>query len=144
MKKFLVRGVSLLVLLGMLLCCFACMDTDDEVVAESTDTVAVTEGGLKLPFGEESYNKDFTVLYYTGSIYKNFYFDDVTEAGDVIEFALVERRTLVQDYLGVNVKGVAESSSESSIQTALIRETMAGLDTYQMALTHGYIGLGAL
>ena len=143
MKKAVIKIVSVLMLLSMLLCCFACVQkqgSDDTTVS----TTAPTEDGLQLPFGKESYGKDFTVLYYTGSIYKNFYFDDVTEAGDVIQQALVQRRTYVQDYLGVNVKGVAEGSSESSIQTALIRETMSGLDTYQMALTHGYIGLGVI
>ena len=143
MRNTVIKIVSVLMLVSMALCLFACTPK-----TSNTDTGAVatqpSENGIQLPFGKESYGKDFTVLYYSGSIYKNFYFDDVTEAGDVIQQALIQRRTYVQDYLGVNVKGIAESSSESSIQTVLARETMAGEDNYQMALTHGYIGLGVL
>ena len=130
-------------LLVMLVCCFACQQTV-ELEDDETKKAVTNESGKSLPFGKENYQKDFTVLYYAGSIYKNFYFDDVTEAGEIISKALFERKVLVQDYLGVNVKGVAESSSESSIQTALTRDSMSGMDTYQLALTHSYIGLGAM
>ena len=142
MKNIVIRIVSIALLLGMLICCFSCGEKDD--VKETINGVNTNQSGLELPFGKENYQKDFTILYYTASIYKNFYFDDVTEAGDIIQRSLLERKTLVQDYLGVNVKGKAESSSESSIQTALSRDAMSGDDTYQMALTHGYIGLGVL
>ena len=142
MKKIIIRLIALVLLLCMVASCFACGQKEEETTI--TDTVETSEEGRSLPFGKENYGKDFTILYYTSTMYKNFYFDDVTEAGDVIQRALIDRKLLVQDYLGVNVKGIAEGSAEASIQTALVRDTMAGMDTYQLALTHGYIGLGAL
>ena len=132
----------MLILLSMLVSVIACSKTEEQ--KETVEAVATNEEGLSLPFDRENYGKDVTVLYYGGSIYKNFYFDDVTEAGDVIKSALVERRAMIQDYLGVNVIGKMESSAENSIVDAISRDTLAGIDQYQIALTHGYIGLGNL
>ena len=142
MKKNLVKILSVLLLLTMLLSCFSCKKQEEE--GDET-TVATTEtDGKQLAFGKENYQKDFKVLYHDGSIYKNFYFDEITEAGDVIKQALAERKMLVQDYLGVNVLGATEGGTTSSVQAALARDTMAGLDTYQLVLTHGYIGVTAI
>ena len=141
--KILTRIICMLLLLSILLCSVACAKAEEP---QNTETVVGTkESGLELPFDKENYGKDVTILYYSGgSIYKNFYFDDVTEAGDVIKSALVERRAMIQDYLGVNVIGKAEGEKEASIVEVISRDTLAGIDQYQIALTHGYIGLGNL
>ena len=143
MNKHIVRAASLLVLLGVLLCCFACGPKNNGG-NETQPTVNTNDTDRALAFEKENYKKDFNVLFYETSLYKNFFFDDITEAGDVIERALLERKLLVEDYLGVNVKGTTEGSATGVIQTALARDAMAGEDTYQLALTHGYLGLTAL
>ena len=148
MKRYVVRIISLLVLLGMMVCCFSCgvdiEDDEEKSSKKSKNTVETSSAGLTLHFEKENYQKDFNVLYFETSLYKNFYFDGITEAGEIIEKAIFERKTLVQDYLGVNVIGISEGSGNAVIQTALERDTMAGVDTYQLALTHGYLGLSAL
>ncbi len=141
-KKILAQTISVLLLLAMTLCLFACKG--DEAVDSGSTSVDTKVDGIELAFDKENYGKDLTVLYFTSSIYKNFFFDDVTEAGDVIKAAIVERRAMVQDYLGVNVVGIAEGSAENSIVTALSRDILSGIDQYQVALTHSYIGLGNL
>ena len=144
MKTYIVRAISLLVLLGMLVCCFSCGQQGGTDGGTITENVQLSQSDRELPFDKENYQKDFNVLYFDTTLYKNFYFDEITEAGDVIEKSLVERRILVQDYLGVNIKGTTEGGTTSTIQTAIARDVLAGIDTYQMVLTHGYIGLAAL
>ena len=61
MKKAVIKIVSVLMLLSMLLCCFACVQKQGSY--DTTVSTAPTEDGLQLPFGKESYGKDFTVLY---------------------------------------------------------------------------------
>ncbi len=136
-----VRLIAMLLLLCMTACVFACTKDDPQEITTPDITLDETKPGLL--FGQEDFDKDMTVLYYNSEIYNNFYFDEVTEAGDVIKSALVERRFLVEEYLGVDVSGKSEGA-EASIATALQRDQLAGLDQYQAALTHSYIGLGNL
>ena len=144
MKRFIVCAVAFLLLLGTVLCCASCSNPQEgnESTGPVNGTTDQTTSGL--PFGKENYDKEFKILYYTAAMYRDFYFDDVTEAGDLIEQALFDRRMYVEDYLGVEVIGVAESNKEDSIATVLSRDNLAGMDNYQLALTHGYIGLGTM
>ena len=145
-KKTVTRVISALLMLcmlaGMAVGMVACKDKNNG--DENTGSF-VSSDGADLPFAkEDNGGKEFKILYYTNTTYKNFFFDDVTEAGDVIKAALVERRLLVEDYLGIQLKGVAESNKENSIYDAIYRDTMSESDNYQVALTHSYIGLGNL
>ena len=141
--KIMTRAISLLLVLLMLVPVVAC-SKDEEAVVITDTAVATNEAGLELPFGKENYGKDFTVLYMQGTLAKNFYFDDVTEAGDVIKSALLDRRMMIQDYLGVNYVGKSEGSDYIKGVEALTRDSMAGVDQYQLALTHNYLGLTTL
>ena len=146
MKNSLIRMIAMLLLLGLAVCLFAC--NNEQNTPTDTDTKAeedtVEEGGLSLPFKKENYQKEFKILYYTGTLYRDYFFDDVTEAGDVVKQAIVDRRLMVEDYLGVYIVGVAESSREDSVLTAVQRDALAGIDQYQVALTHGYLGVTGL
>ena len=89
MKKTVIRVISGLLLLVMLTSCFISCKKEEEVIEETT--VGTVDEKAKLPFGTENYGADFNILYYKASTYNNFYFDEVTEAGDVIQQALVDR-----------------------------------------------------
>ena len=145
MKKIFLQMIAILLLMGMCLCMFAC-DGDSETPVDDNDVTVddTNEAGLKLPFDKADYNKEVTILYTTGTMQSNFFFDDVTEAGDIIKAALMDRRMLVEDYLGVQVVGKAESTDYEGIVNAIRRDAMAGVDQYQIALTHNYIGVGTL
>ena len=141
MKKYIVRLLALLLLFTIVLGCFSCKKKEEE----GEEQVSTTEaGGKQLAFGKENYQKDFKVLYFETSLYKNFYFDEITEAGDIIQQSLIERKMLLQDYLGVNMIGATEGKETAVIQKALSRDVLGGDDTYQLVLTHGYLGLTAL
>ena len=144
MKRILVCAVAFLLLLGTVLCCASCSGSQGGNEATGPANGNTNQETNGLPFGKENYDKEFKILYYTSAMYRDFYFDDVTEAGDLIEQALFDRRMYVEDYLGVEVIGHAESSKEDSISTVLSRDNLAGMDTYQLALTHSYVGLGTM
>ena len=89
MKKI-TRMISVLLLLCLSLSLFACKNQEQTQEGGSSNaTVASTnESGAELPFGKENYGKEVTILYYNGTMYKNFYFDDITDAGDIMQSAL--------------------------------------------------------
>ena len=141
MKNILTRVLAMLLLLGMVACLFACKN-EEPAPQETLETADSDE--IKLPFKKENYQKELTMLYYTSTLYRDYHFEDVTEAGDVMKQSLTDRRLMVEDYLGVYVVGKAESSSEISVFNAVQRDALAGIDQYQVALTHCYLGVTGL
>ena len=75
-----VRLIAMLLLLCMTACVFAC--TKDKPEEITTPGITVDEEKPGLAFDQEDYDKDMTILYYNCEMYNNFYFDEVTEAGD--------------------------------------------------------------
>ena len=140
-KKLVIRVISTMLLLCTILTLSVSMVACKKTEETPVETGTVSTDGSELAFGKENYGKELKMLYHTSSTYVNYFFDEVTEAGELMRAALEERRLLVEDYLGVRIVGEAAGTSVNSVYEALSKAASSGDDVYQVALTHCYGGL---
>lgn len=138
MKKVLCLLLTLLLLSGTLV---GCSGKEDEN-GEGTGTLSVTAEDKysdlpDIPVGQ--FGGDFNILYPETQIYQTYYFaEDYT--GIAVSDANYRRQMNIEEHLGVKLKFIA-GGEHKDIATKISTTAMSGDDSYQMALTHCYIGV---
>lgn len=82
---------------------------------------------------------EFGIAYPTWSSYKSYYFAD-SEIGETVNDACYKRTVAVEEKLGVDIKPYA-FGVENDTLSFVEKTVMAGVDDYDLLLTHNYVGV---
>lgn len=105
-----------------------------EETAETTTAETTTEGDVPEITEADYDGAVFNVLYPNWSLYNNYYFADENN-GEAVNDAIFERTSKLEESLNVDFQAVTKGYIET-IYPEINKTVMAGLDTYQLALTH--------
>lgn len=131
MKKRILSALLLAAMLVSLVACGGDSDTNDD--KETKDTTG-TETTLPAGIEKQDYDGEINILYPNWGLYQNYFVagDDLT---DVMNKALYNRETKVEDYLGVDIE-YQRVETILDIAPALAQSASTNDDLYQIALTH--------
>lgn len=156
MKSALIKALCLLLTLCMLIPFAACGENTetppatDETKGEGTqgevDTIVEEEETERTPHvAEADYDEDFVALYCSDIFRTGYYFvdPDNRDEGNDLDDKLYEREIMVEEYLGVDIQAI--NGGDFQAYTSDFQTTVkAGDDTYQMLMTHVYMGISSL
>lgn len=152
MKSAIIKALCLLLTLCMLIPLAACAESSENHGKETeagtkgegaTNGEEVTE---RKPHVEKAnYGEEFVSLYCSDIFRKGYYFVDPEnrEEGNDLDDKIYEREIMVEEYLGVDLEsedGGGFQEYTGKFSTAVL----AGDDTYQMLMTHVYMGISGL
>lgn len=138
MKKLFSLLLALLLLSTALISC----SNGDNLGSTSTDKQSVSADDKyadlpDIPVGQ--FEGEFNVLYPETQIYQNYYFaEDYT--GSAVNDANYYRQIKIKEHLGVDLKFIPGGENKE-IASKIATSAMSGDDSYQLALTHCYIGV---
>ncbi len=154
MKSGLMKALSILLVLCMLIPMAACGVSDEKGDEKETkkskdpagtgeNEEVVTE---RTPYvSEADYDAEFVALYCGDTFVNGSYFvdPDNREEGNDLDDKLYEREIQVEEYLGVDI--IAENGGTfKEYTTPFSNAVLAGDDSYQMLMTHTYMGISNL
>ncbi len=138
------RILSFFLITAMFVLTMACAAPDPktaEGIITETTAAETEEPRPDIPkndFGDET----FTILYPEWGLYTAYFFAD-EQNGDQMNDAIYKRTILVEEYLGVNIEKTSPGYIQD-IMPAIKAAVMAGVDDYQLALTHCIQDLGTM
>lgn len=153
MKSGLMKALSILLVLCMLIPMAACgvnSEGKDEKDSKNDNAAGTNENGEavteRTPYvSKAEYDEEFVALYCSDIFAKGYYFVDPEnrDEGNDLDDKLYEREILVEDYLGVDI--IAEDGGGfQTYTTPFSNAVLAGDDSYQMLMTHVYMGISSL
>lgn len=156
MKSALIKALCLLMTLCLLIPFAACGESTDNLPApeESKDNGTQVEAGTvqeeqeteRTPYvAKTDYDEEFVALYCADTFKKGYYFvdPDNRDEGNDLDDKLYEREIMVEEYLGVDIEAI--DGGDFQAYTGDFKNTVqAGDDTYQLLMTHVYMGISSL
>ncbi len=157
MKSALIKALCLLMTLCLLIPFAACGESTENEPApqESQDNGTQGEAGTvkeeeeeteRTPYvAEADYDEEFVALYCSDMFREGYYFVDPNnrEEGNDLDDKIYEREIMVEEYLGVDIEAI--NGGDYQAYTGDFKNTIqAGDDTYQMLMTHVYMGISSL
>lgn len=149
MKSALIKALCLLLTLTMLIPFASCGENTENPAGNDTDagneaaTEATTEN---TPYVEKNnYDEEFVSVYCSDIFRKGYFFvdPDNRDEGNDLDDKVYEREIKVEEYLGVDLESIDGGDFEN--YTTEFKATVhAGDDSYQMLMTHVYMGISDL
>jgi hypothetical protein len=142
LKRIINFFAVLFIVVSLLSSCGGASDTvtndttsTDEVGVDTTTTEAVTEAIDTPDIPKSDYNgQTFTILNSSWSLYNDYYFAEEAN-GEAMNDAIYERTSKIEEELNIDIQNYVPGYIEK-ITPELRKTVMAGLDTYQLVLSH--------
>ncbi|MBQ9780873.1 MAG: hypothetical protein IJW00_08005 [Clostridia bacterium] len=153
MKSAITKVLCLLLTLCMLIPLAACGENNETPGGD--ETVAGTQGDAgnneeevteRKPYVESAkYDEEFVALYCSDIFRKGYYFVDPEnrEEGNDLDDKIYEREIMVEEYLGVDIEAI-DGGDYQNYTTQFKSTVGANDDSYQMLMTHVYMGISGL
>lgn len=153
MKSAIIKALCLLLTLCMLIPFASCGEPTEPSTSETvagtqgeTGTEQKEEATERKPYvAETDYDEEFVALYCSDTFRKGYYFVDPEnrEEGNDLDDKIYEREIMVEDYLGVTIES-EDGGDFQTYTTNFSNAVLAGDDSYQMLMTHVYMGISGL
>ena len=141
MKKRFIKILCLVLVVTMTVpMLFACKK-DDEKVNGDSGAVDTLDGIAGIP--QQNYGKDFNVYQGNFGVYENYFWSDGVGSSNISK-ANYERELAIEEHLGIEIYQETYEIKEGGLFAVIEQQSLAGLDDYQVVLTHQYVDLFTL